>query len=181
MTIIDLHNKYKSAEINYYEAEQLLYNFGRDQRFELFIALYEATLKNNSNVAYKVFREAYCSSDNIHKQINNSQFAFELKDFLNSLKKQGFNFYNQMRKSEKEYYDNLPDNFCIYRGMSELEKLSSNFGISWSLSKNEAEKYIYFDKNNVQKGGLASKKINREEVLTIFCVHGIEEVIHLSK
>lgn len=51
--------------------------------------------------------------------------------------------------------------------MSELEKLSNNFGISWSLSKNEAEKYIYFDKNNVQKGELANKKISKNEVLII--------------
>jgi len=65
--------------------------------------------------------------------------------------------------------------------MSELEKLSNNFGISWSLSKNEAEKYIYFDKNNVQKGELANKKISKNEVLIIFCVQGMVEVLHLTK
>lgn len=101
MTIIDYHTKYKTEKINYHEAEQLLYDFGRDERFELFIALYDATLKNNPNLAYIIFREAYCSSDNIYKQIENGKIIFNLKNFLNNLETQNFDFYSQMRENKK--------------------------------------------------------------------------------
>lgn len=66
MTILDLHTYYQNKEMIYIEAERLLYLHTRNNRFELFIALYDATLKDNLILAYEVFREAYCSSDNIH-------------------------------------------------------------------------------------------------------------------
>lgn len=180
MSITDLHHKYKDEKITYSEAEQLLYNFDRNSRFVVFIALYEATLKNNQILAYKVFREAYCSSDNIYQQIRNSKITFDLKAYLKTFDTNSFDFYNLMRKSEKDIYDKLPNHFLIYRGMNNLEKLSNDFGISWSLSKEEAENYIYFDKNNVKQGGLASKTISKNEVLTVFTVHENTEIIYLA-
>ena len=179
MIIRDLHTYYINKNITYNEAEQLLYSLNRDKRFELFIALYDATLKNNLIVAFEVFREAYCASDNIYSQIISSKISFNLKEFLNLLQTVKIDFYSLMREEEKKYFDNLPNSFNAYRGMNELEKLGNNHGISWSLSKEEAENYIYFDKNKVQKGGLANKQIYKKDVLTIFSVHGKMEIIYI--
>lgn len=181
MSIIELYRIYEDKKITYWEAEQILYDFNRSIRFEAFIGLYEATLKNNQNLAYEVFREAYCSSDNIYTQIRNSEITFDLKLFLKTLKTNNFDFYKLMRENEKELYRKLPNRFSIYRGMNELEKLSNEFGISWSLSKQEAENYIYFDRNNVKRGGLASRDIDKNEILTIFSVHGNMEIIYLTE
>ena len=183
MSITDVHSKCSGESLNYEEAEQFLYafNLGRDKRFELFIALYDATLKNDPITAFRVFREAYCASDNIYMQINNSQFPFNLKEFLVFTKKQIIDFQNLMYEDEKKYYNELPNSFTIYRGLSEEEHKNENYGISWSLSKEDAEKYIYFDKNKVLKGGLVSVNINKKDILTVFCVHGKKEIIYLHK
>ena len=46
--------------------------------------------------------------------------------------------------------------FKIYRGISHEEHIDKDYGISWSLSEEEAKNYVYFGKNNVvkDKGGL---------------------------
>lgn len=84
-----------------------------------------------------------------------------------------------MSEDEKEYFDSLPIHFFIYRGMNELEKQSNDYGISWTQSKKEAENYIYFGKNKVTKGGLASIKICKKDIITIFSVQGKKEIIYL--
>jgi hypothetical protein len=179
MSILDLHKYYQNENISYNEAEQLLYSLNRDKRFELFIALYDATLKNNLIIAFEVFREAYCASDNIYMQIIISKISFNLKSFLNLLQTAKIDFYDLMRKDEKVYFENLPIHFNIYRGMSELEKESNDYGISWSQSKEEAENYIYFDKNKANKGSLVSKQIYKIDILTIFSVHGKMEIVYI--
>lgn len=102
------------------------------------------------------FRESYCASDNIYAQINNNnQYDFSLKDFLAKWKD---SMIDVMSDEEKTYYDNLPATFTIYRGMSNKEHQSKNYGISWTLSEDTSKKYVYFDKNKVQEcgGGVAN-------------------------
>ncbi|HTC00317.1 MAG TPA: hypothetical protein VK705_06510 [Ferruginibacter sp.] len=180
--IIDLYNECKNQTINYAQAEQLLYNVGREKRFELFIVLYDSTLKKDLITALRVFREAYCASDNIHMQIKNSQFPFDLKKFLRFVKAQGIDFLGLMNDEEKIYYNKLPNRFTIYRGINQKEYKSKELGISWSLSEEEAKNYVYFDKNNVEKGegGLVNRFIYKIDVLTVFSVHGKSEIIYLS-
>lgn len=182
MSINDVYNKCLGKNISYNQAEQFFYSTDRSERFELFIALYEASLKNNLQVAFKAFREAYCASDNIYTQIQNSVFDFDIKGFIFFMQKQNVNFLELMYESERKYYDNLPKVFTIYRGMSNAEHESKNYGISWTLSEDTAKKYIYFDKNNVEKGdgGLASIEITKDSVITVFSVHGVEEIIYLD-
>ena len=181
MTILDVHTKCQNKSISYGQAEQFLYCLSRDKRFELFIALYSATLKNDPITAFKVFREAYCASDNIYMQIKNSQFSFNLKDFLNFAKAKCIDFLDLMNEEEKKYYYELPNRFKIYRGLSQEEYKSKDYGISWSLSEEEAKNYIYFDKNNVEKGkgGLVDIEIDKTDVFTVFSVHGKKEIIYL--
>ncbi len=54
------------------------------------------------------------------------------------------------------------------------EHIIKNYGISWSLSKVVAEKYIYFGKNEVKEGdgGLLKEPVTKSEILTVFSVHG---------
>ncbi len=181
ITILEVYTKCHNEALSYNEAEQFLYCMDRDKRFELFIALYEATLKNDLILAFKVFKEAYCASDNIYKQINNCQFTFYLNRFINSVQKQGVDFLKLMNEEEKKYYNKLPNQFKIYRGLSQEEVNSKNYGISWSLSEEKAKEYIYFDKNNVEKGKgrLVHRVIAKKDVLTVFSVHSIKEIIFL--
>ena len=181
MSMDDIYNRCYKQNLSYGEAEQFFYSTSRDKRFELFIVLYHAALKNNNEECCKAFREAYCSSDNIFEQINQSSYDFDLKHFLFSLKNQGFDFKKMMTQDEKDYYNLLPEEIDIYRGMCDAEYQSCQYGISWSLSEETAKKYIYFDKNKVEsgKGGLAHIKISKNEILTVFSVHGEMEVIFI--
>ncbi|AZA77190.1 hypothetical protein EG347_06575 [Chryseobacterium sp. G0186] len=181
MKIIDIHSIFHNKQITYKEAELILYDFKRHERFEVFIALYEATLKNDLTTAFKVFREAYCASDHIFKQIKNSKSTFDLKMFLNFLKNNRVDFMALMTDREKKYYHDLPDRVTIYRGINEAEHISKNYGISWSLSEDTAMDYIYFDKNEVEKGegGIIDLTVDKKDILTVFSVHRDLEIIYI--
>ncbi|WP_313375644.1 hypothetical protein [Chishuiella sp.] len=183
MNILKIHTLLKNRKLTYKEAEQILYDFGRNERFKIFIALFDATLKNDMNIAFKVFREAYCSSDNIFKQINESELKFNLKSFLKCIKVNRINFIEEMHENEKKYYDELPNNFKIYRGISQVEFDSKDFGISWSLCEETAKNYVYFDKNEVEKGkgAIIDIVVKKEEIMTVFSVNNDIEIIYLHK
>ena len=182
--LLELYNCYKSNKIdNYKLAEIILYDLSREIRFKAFLVLYYATLNENLDLTFKVFREAYCASDNIFRQIQeynkDYETKFHLKTFLRSLKDKGVDFINLLSPEEKEEYNKLPDKFKLYRGMNNDEYESNDYGISWSLEKKEAEKYVYFDKNNVSqgKGGVLEAEIQKKDVLAVFLVHGMIEII----
>ncbi len=179
--ILTFNNKCKNEKIEYWQAEQFLYCKKEEIRFEWFIALYDAILKDDPNTLFRIFREAYCSSNNIYGQIKNSQFTFNLKQYLKLNKKQGLKFHTLMNEDEMEYYNNLPKRFRIFRGLSQVEHISKDYGISWSLSEEEASNYSNFDKNNVEigKGGLVDKEVDKDEILTVFSVHGKKEIIYI--
>lgn len=183
MDILEIHTLLKKRKLTYNEAQQILYNFERNERFKIFIALFDATLKNDLKIAFKVFREAYCSSDNIFKQINESVINFNLKSFLDYIKLNGIDFVEEMYENEKKFYDELPIKFKIYRGICRAEFDSKNIGISWSLSEETAEKYVYFGKNEVEDGNgvVINTIINKEDILTVFSVHNDIEIIYLYR
>lgn len=64
--------------------------------------------------------------------------------------------------------------------MSYKEHKSKDYGISWTLDKKIAEKYIFYDKNKSEKGGLVSKNIFKKDILTIFNDGANMEVIYLN-
>lgn len=178
-TMPEIYNQFLNKNISYQKAQQILYDFDRNERFKVFIALYKSTLKNNLDITFKVFREAYCSSDNIYKQIKQSVYKFDLKKFLNELKENDFDFINAMNEEEKKYYKELPNNFKIYRGISQNEYDSKKIGISWSLKEEMAKNYIYFDKNGAKKGGIVSLNVEKQDILTVFSVHEEKEIIYI--
>lgn len=180
ISIPEIYEKCFGKNLNYEQAEQFFYSTERNNRFELFIALYEASLKNSIHESFRAFREAYCTSDNIYAQIKNSQFSFDIKGYISSMKKQNINFLDLMNEEEISYYNNLPEVFTVYRGMSNAEYNSQDYGISWTLSRNTAEKYVYCESNNVQKGegGVAHIEISKKSIITVFSVHGDSEIIY---
>ncbi|MCS2830470.1 hypothetical protein NXY32_06210 [Bacteroides fragilis] len=179
ISIDDMGKLCANHDLTYKQVEQFIYSVDRSRRFELFLTLYNNTLKNSSKeTLFKSFRESYCASDNIYAQINNSRYNFSLKGFLAKLKNSMSDF---MSEEEKIYYDNLPETFTIYRGMSNKEQQSENYGISWTLSEDTAKKYVYFDKNKVQEcgGGVANLLVAKADIVTVFNVHGEMEIIYL--
>ncbi len=175
MSIDDLHKECQNLELDYNQAQSILYctEFPREKRFEIFIALYDATLKNDPNLSFKVFREAYCATDNIYTQVKGNSFSFDLKFFLESIVKCNVDFSSLRSDIENKFYMSLKENFMIYRGISQNEYDSRDFGISWSLTKEEAKKYICFGPNKVKdlEGGILSKEINKNDILTTFSVY----------
>lgn len=179
--ILEVNKQFHQKEIDYTSAQSLLYDMtNRKKRFQVFIALYNATLKNNPILAAKVFREAYCVSDNIYNQIKNSKFPFKIKLFLKSIQTQGVNFIDLMNDDEREFYNRLPNHLRIYRGLCEAEYESRDFGISWSISKHEAEQYAYFHQNDVEdgKGRLFHLDIYKDNILTVFSVYTYNKIMH---
>jgi hypothetical protein len=88
-----------------------------------------------------------------------------------------------MTYDEKKYYNDLPSKFKIYRGISQNEHETKDFGISWSLSEEMAKKYVYFNKNKVEegKGGVIDTTVEKKDILTIFLVHEDLEIIYINK
>lgn len=179
--ILEVNKQFQNKEIDYNKAQNLLYEVNnRKKRFHVFIALFYATLKNNPTIAIKVFREAYCASDNIYSQIKESEFSFDIKLFLKSMQIQNVNFRSLLNDYEETFYSKLPSELKIYRGMSSAEFESKEYGISWSISKEEAEQYAYFHQNNVKagEGRLFHLNISKENILTVFCVHTSDKVMY---
>lgn len=182
MNFNQIYCHFLNQNLNYNQAQQIIYdhNVNRKIRFELFITLYNATLNKNPLIAFKVFKEAYCMTDNIYSQIQKSDFKFDIKLFLKDIRNKGVNLQKQMNNEERTYYDKLPKSFTIYRGLSYKEYKSKDYGISWTLDKKIAERYIFYDKNKSEKGGLVSKNIFKKDILTIFNDGANMEVIHLN-
>lgn len=171
-----------NKELSSFDAQNYIIDptIGRKIRFQLFLTLYFATLFKDAKIAFEVFKESYCFSNNIYFQIQNSIFKFDLKLFLLDIQARGVNIPECMSTYEKDYFANLPKKFTIYRVMSKREYESKNFGISWTLEKKIAEQYIYFGDNNSEKGGLASKSVNKSDILTVFNNESGFEIIYLE-
>lgn len=170
--------------ISFNEATQFLYGLkiNHENRFQLFICLYEASLKNNPKVAIQLFREAYCASNNIYDQIKTSSYSFDLKNFISTNKIHGIDLKNIMNEDEIGYYNDLSDTIIIYRGMCKQEYQSKNFGISWTIDEEEAKNYVYFDKNKVKhgEGGVVNICIEKKNISAVFSVHGKKEIIYIN-
>jgi hypothetical protein len=159
---------YKNKNLNSLETQGIILEANRKIRFELFIILFYSTLHRDMKTAFEVFKEAYCLTDNIHTQIQNSTFKFNLRLFLKDVQNNNVKVPDLMNNWERDYYDQLPQSFYIYRGMNRKEYKSKRYGISWSRDKQKAEQYIFYDKNNSEEGGLASLLVKKEDILTIF-------------
>lgn len=194
ITIEELHDKCLGQDITTEHFNRLLYpvlrgsNY-RNERFKCFIALYDASSKRDPKVSFMAFKDAYCGSDNIYNQIKDSPYPFDIKSFVRSMQ-QKINLYECMTEEEKIFFDDLQkrERFEIYRGMSDEEYSSGNYGISWSLCEQTAWQYAHFKKNNIQgEVGVKWLTISGRDIVTVFSVqewNGGEpkiEIIYLGR
>ena len=89
-----------------------------------------------------------------------------------------------MLPEEMEYYNNLPNQITIYRGMTEDELNQKAFGCSWTLKKEVAEYFAYtysrnFDTSNINKV-VHELTINKNEVIAFFNEREEFEIIYIK-
>lgn len=120
-------------------------------------------------------RNAYDSSDNLYhiKEIVKGSFAKDEPE-RQSL----------MSKEEREYLTGLPEHITIYRGMTEVEYKSGDFGISWTLKKEVAEffmhTYLRNHSTNHLKKVVHELVINKSDVIAFFNERQEFEIIYIS-
>jgi hypothetical protein len=99
-------------------------------KFQAFLAI-RYLLKGK--LYWYALRNAYEMSDNLYSYRYDIRLVFKSeepeREYL-------------MNKKERDYLRDLPNQFTIYRGMTESELKSNVFGISWTLKKERAEYFI---------------------------------------
>lgn len=156
--------------------EHLLYagcENGRPFRMLMFVLILNESvnLKSDPKLGYHLLREAYLMTDNIYGQLKNSTYQFVLADYLSELEKALPNRnIDMLHPEEADIYNNLPARIKVYRGMCDDEKQSGKFGISWTLDKDYALKYIFYKKNEVKGtvGWRAEMEIDKKEIFAVW-------------
>ncbi len=111
------------------EIRDILWGIGCNSwnRYETFLTIASKLEKENYWYGLRI---AYEGSDNLYIQKKNVYRAFSKNEpCKNAL----------MSKEERKYLKSLPDQITIFRGMTELELKSKNFGVSWTLKKEVAQ------------------------------------------
>lgn len=145
-------------------------DFNRRHRLSMFILLLHESknLQSDYKLSSEIFKEAYISSDNIYKQINECIYHFSPHEYLAGLLNH-INPLTLMNEKENEFYDSLPNQITIYRGCSEAEVKNGKLGISWTDKIEYAEKYVFYEKyNNKDLGFIIVKKIWKQNVWCVF-------------
>lgn len=143
----------------------------RRHRFSLFILLLNKSknMRSDYELSFHIFREAYISSDNIYKQINECIFPFSLHEYLADLSRHGIDGISLMNSEEQGYYSSLSEQIIIYRGCSDSEVKSGVLGISWTDNLEYALKYVFYSKNdNRGLGVIIVKKIRKQDIWCVF-------------
>ena len=168
--------------------ENLIYSGcsnGRPYRMLMFVLLLNESvnLKDDYRLAYHLLKEAYLMTDNIYGQLKQSPYPFVLADYLKELELALPNRNGELlHEEEKALFDSLPQTIKVYRGMCEEEKLSGNYGISWTLDADYALNYVFYKKNDVvgSVGWRAEMEIDRNEIFAVWGVVGERKEIVIS-
>lgn len=163
----------------------LIYTYTRPYRMLMYVLLLNETsnLKDDAQLAYKLLKEAYIMTDNIYGQLKRSTYPFVLADHLIELEAALPNRNtDELDEEEKDIYNKLPEKIKVYRGMCDAEKQSGQFGISWTLDKDHALKYVFYKKNEVQGtiGWRAEMEIDKREIFAVWGVKGERKEIVIT-
>lgn len=158
---------------------------GRPFRMLMFVLLLNETanLRDDAQLAYHLLKEAYIMTDNIYDQLKKTTYDFALEDYLENLGNELPNRNSDELTDEEKYiYDGFPQKVTVYRGMCDEEKQSGQFGISWTLDKNDALKYIFYKKNEVKGdiGWCANMEIEKSEIFAVWGVKGEKKEIVIN-
>lgn len=159
--------------MTYKEASEILIMCSSYEVFENFL-----TIKSelDDKTYWRILSEAYTRSDNLFRHSNEVKKAFqEDRDFRTLL----------MSKTDLKFYNNLPDKLIIYRGMTNEELESDDFGISWTLSRKVAEFFAFNYKRNHDTRHLPKVvfqlEVSKKLISAYFSDRKEEEVIFLDK
>jgi hypothetical protein len=157
----------------------------RPYRMLIFVLLLNETanLKNDADLGYCLFREAYLMTDNIYGQLQNTTYSFVLKDYLTRLETSLPNIKtNKLTSEEAMFYNNLSNKIKVFRGMCDAEKQSKEYGISWTLDKKYAQNYVFYKKNKVigNVGWIAEMEIDKNDIFAVWGADGREKEIVIN-
>ena len=158
---------------------------GRPFRMLMFVLLLNETanLRDDAQLAYHLLKEAYIMTDNIYGQLKKTTYDFALEDYLENLENELPNRNSdELTDEEKDIYDGFPQKVTVYRGMCDEEKQSGQFGISWTLDKDDALTYIFYKKNEVKGdiGWCANMEIDKSEIFAVWCIKGEKKEIVIN-
>lgn len=167
---------------------QLMYSGesnGRPFRMLMFVLLLNETanLRDDSQLAYHLLKEAYITTDNIYGQLKTTTYDFALEDYLENLENELPNRNSdELTDEEKDIYDGFPQRVTVYRGMCHEEKQSGQFGISWTRDKDDALTYIFYKKNEVKGdiGWCANMEIDKSEIFAVWGIKGEKKEIVIN-
>ncbi|WP_099369859.1 hypothetical protein [Sphingobacterium sp. 1.A.5] len=155
------------------EIDDVLFGAGCDSynRFDRFLDIY-TDLEDNR---FYALMNAYVSSDNLY------EYRDEIKDIFSRFQGQTGNFLNN---DDAEYFNQLPDQITIYRGMTVEEFEGGEYGVSWSLKKEVAEFFANtygrnFSTVDSQKI-VVERTINKKDVITFNNERKEFEVIYIN-
>lgn len=158
---------------------------GRPFRMLMFVLLLNETanLRDDAQLAYHLLKEAYIMTDNIYGQLKKTTYDFALEDYLENLENELPNRNSdELTDEEKDIYDGFPQKVTVYRGMCDEEKQSGQFGISWTLDKDDALTYIFYKKNEVKGdiGWCANMEIDKSEIFAVWGIKGEKKEIVIN-
>lgn len=158
---------------------------GRPFRMLMFVLLLNETanLRDDAQLAYHLLKEACIMTDNIYGQLKKTTYDFVLEDYLENLENELPNRNSdELTDEEKDIYDGFPQKVTVYRGMCDEEKQSGQFGISWTLDKDDALTYIFYKKNEVKGdiGWCANMEIDKSEIFAVWCIKGEKKEIVIN-
>lgn len=111
----------------------------------------------------ELFADAWVTSENPNGDINVS-----LKEIVKMYKYCDKQYL--MEKEDLDVYNNLPDEFIVYRGVS---KGRNKKGLSYTRNKDKAEWFA----NRFGKGYVIEKTIKKENVLAYFNTRNEDEIV----
>lgn len=160
--------------MNKKQIDSILFGIGCDSwnRFETFLRIVPQL---KGKYYWYALRNAYDMSDNLFH--------------INCLVKGSFAKDEPERQTlmivkERKYLQGLSEQITIYRGMTEAEFKSGNFGISWTLRKETAEFFAFtYWRNratNHLKKVVHELVINKSEVIAFFNERQEFEIIYIS-
>ena len=154
--------------------DKIIFGFGVNSfnRFPAFLKI-NSQLKGENY--WYALRNSYVNSDNLYS------FSKMIKKCFLKNEPQ---IESLMLPVEMEYFNNLPNQITIYRGMTEDELNQKAFGCSWTLKKEVAEYFAYtynrnFDTRNINKV-VHELTINKNEVIAFFNEREEFEIIYIK-
>ncbi|QMU28118.1 hypothetical protein [Adhaeribacter radiodurans] len=161
--------------------DSLLFGIGVDSftRFDAFIDIVGGINNNEPNISSYLFwyglKSAYTSSDNL----------YHLRDFVRrAFRSKRPNRDVLMNEEEKAILLALPDTLKIYRAMTVEEKLSGDYGVSWTLNLKVAEFFRDDYWRNIatqdKEKTIMELEIPKEKIIALFLEREEEEVIYIG-